>query len=130
MTLKVLSIDENPGMTELMRLLFESYGFDVISTNDSEFGLELARSEKPDIITLDLMMPNINGWQICKTIRSFSNVPIIILSALSNPTSIAAGLDAGADDYLIKPVSGKILIARINQFIHDAHVQDDESTSY
>lgn len=127
MALKVLSIDENPDMTELLSLLLRSYDLDVISANDSQFGLELARSEKPDIITLDLMMPNINSWQLCKTIRSFSKVPIIILSALDDRASIARGLDAGADDYLVKPVSGSILIARINQFARNVRTRDDNS---
>lgn len=129
MLFKVLSIDENPGATELLGLLLRSYGLEVIAANDSEIGLELARNEKPDIITLDLMMPNINGWKLCKAIRSFSNVPIIILSALDDPASIARGLDAGADDYLIKPVPGNILIARINKFTRNAHMKDDNSIS-
>ena len=116
MPVKVLVIDENPGMTELLDLLLRSYGLEVISTNDSEFGLELARSKKPDIITLDLTIPNINGWQLCKAIRSFSPVPIIILSAYDDPASIARGLDAGADDYLVKPVPASMLVACINKF--------------
>src|SRR5690349_21449035 len=108
--IKILAIDDNPSMTELLGLMLRGYGLDVVSANNSERGLELARSGKPDIVTLDLMMPGINGWKLCKMIRSFSNVPIIIISALGDPASRASGLDAGANDYLVKPVSGKILI--------------------
>jgi DNA-binding response OmpR family regulator len=70
-------------------------GADVISANVSELGLELAHNEKPDVITLELMMPDINGWQLCKMIRSFSQVPIIIISALDDPVSISRGSRQG-----------------------------------
>lgn len=128
MSLKVLSIDDDPGMTELLALLLRGYGLDFIAANTSELGLQLVRSEKPNVITLDLMMPGINdGWALCKAIRSFSKVPIIILSALDDATSIAAGLAAGADDYLVKPVPGDVLVACINKFTGGGYRNDNES---
>lgn len=130
MRLKVLSIDDDLGMTELLGLLLRGYGFDVISANTSELGLQLAHNEKPNIITLDLMMPGIDdGWKLCKAIRSFSKVPIIILSALDDATSIATGLAAGADDYLVKPVSGDVLAACIKKFTYDDHPNDNNPTN-
>lgn len=117
MPTKLLAIDDNPGMTELLRLMLRGYGLDVIPANTSELGLELFHTKKPDIITLDLMMPNVNGWKLCRTIRSFSNVPIIIVSALGDSASVASGMEAGANDYLVKPISGKMLIECINKFV-------------
>ena len=113
MPLKILTIDDDPSMTDLLGLLLRSYQMEFVVANDSNIGLELARTEKPDLITLDLMMPGLDGWEICKTIRSFSNVPIIIISALDNPAAVSRALDAGANDYMVKPVPGKMLIQRI-----------------
>jgi DNA-binding response OmpR family regulator len=115
MSLKVLTIDDDPSMTELLGLLLRSYKMEVVVANDSNIGLGLARTEKPDLITLDLMMPGLDGWQICKEIRSFSQVPIIIISALDNPAAVASALDSGASDYMVKPVPGKKLVQRINE---------------
>lgn len=128
MTLKVLTIDDDPAMTELIGLLLRSYGLEVISANDGEKGLELARSEKPDLIMLDLTMPGVDGWEVCKTIRTFSKVPVIVLSALDDPTIISSALDAGADDYMVKPVPSSVLIAHINNLTRRAHVENNKST--
>jgi DNA-binding response OmpR family regulator len=126
MPLKVLAIDDDPGMTALLGLLLRGYGMDVISANSSEFGLELARNEKPDIITLDLMLPNINGWQLCKMIRSFSKVPILVVSALDDPAGIARALEAGADDYLVKPVPSDLLVKSINKHAGKEQANDNQ----
>ncbi len=117
MTFKILAIDDDPAITELLGLLLHGYGLKMIPANDGQLGLELARSEKPDLILLDLMMPDVDGWQVCEMVRSFSNVPIIILSALDDPATISSALDAGADDYLVKPVPGSKLIEHINNLI-------------
>lgn len=127
MPTKVLIIDDDPAITELIGLLLQSYGLQVISSNDSLRGLEMARSEAPDIIILDLMMPGKNGWDICREVRAFSRVPIVILSALGDPAMIASALDAGADDYLVKPVPGSELIAHINNLTRRANVQKGEN---
>ena len=128
MPLKVLTIDDDPAMTELIGLLLRSYGLDVVSANDGEIGLELARKEQPDLIMLDLTMPGVDGWQVCKKIRSFSKVPVIILSALDDPAIISSALDAGADDYMVKPVPSSVLIAHINNLTRRAHVENNRST--
>lgn len=77
----------------------------------------MARTEKPDLITLDLMMPDMSGWEVCKAIRQFSSAPILILSALDSPGLVATALDAGADDYMIKPVTSSSLMAHINRLV-------------
>ena len=114
MTLKVLTIDDDPAMTELLALLLKTHGFDVLSTNIGEDGVAIARKDSPDVIILDLMMAGLDGWQVCTQIRTFSNVPILVFSALDSPGMVAGALDAGADDYLVKPVPSGVLIAHLN----------------
>ena len=128
MPLKILTIDDDPAITDLISLLLRSYGLDVIVANDGEHGLELARTQHPDLVMLDLTMPGMDGWQICKAIRADSKVPIIILSALDDPSVISTVLDAGADDYMVKPVPSSVLIAHINNLTRRAHVENNAST--
>ena len=128
MPLKILTIDDDPALTDLIGLLLRSYGLEVVAANDGERGLELARTQNPDLIMLDLSMPGVDGWQICQAIRAESKVPIIILSALDDPAIISATLDAGADDYMVKPVPSSVLIAHINNLTRRAHVENNAST--
>jgi DNA-binding response OmpR family regulator len=118
MPIKVLVIDDDSAVTDLLSLLLKSQGFDVLSTNNSIDGLGMIRQDSPDVVVLDLMMPEMDGWQICKTVREFSQVPIIILSALNDPSMIASVLDAGADDYLTKPTPSRVLVAHINRLVN------------
>jgi DNA-binding response OmpR family regulator len=120
MPVKLLVIDDDSAVTDLLSLLLKSNGFEVIATNNSTEGLTMIREMSPDVIILDLMMPDMDGWQICKAVREFSQVPIIILSALNDPSMIASVLDAGADDYLTKPTPSRVLIAHINRLINRA----------
>ncbi|HNA90330.1 MAG TPA: response regulator, partial [Anaerolineales bacterium] len=78
---KILVIDDDVAITELMTMLLKTFGFDVIATNDGAEGIKLARENTPNVVLLDLMMPDVDGWQVCKAIRQVSNVPILILSA-------------------------------------------------
>ncbi len=115
--MKILVIDDDPAMTDLLKLLLMPAAAEVITANSGPEGIRLANEVKPDVITLDLMMPDINGWQVCKAIRKSSAIPILILSALDSPGLVAAALDAGADDYLIKPVPSSVLLAHINKLV-------------
>lgn len=114
MSIKILMIDDDPAMTELIGLLLRSHGLEVVTCNESERSLEMVKSENPDIILLDLMMPGQDGWDVCKSIRAHTNTPIAILSAIDDPIVISSALDAGADDYLVKPTPGGVLVAHIN----------------
>ncbi|NOY99943.1 MAG: response regulator [Chloroflexi bacterium] len=114
MPIRVLAIDDDAAMTELLTLLLQSHGFEIMTANSGPDGIALIRKESPDIVLLDLMMPGMDGWETCRAIRAFNNVPIVILSALDKPGMVASALDAGADDYLIKPVPSSILVAHIN----------------
>jgi two-component system KDP operon response regulator KdpE len=118
MPIKILVIDDDAAVTDLLSLLLKSQGFDVTATNNSADGLNMIRENQPDMVVLDLMMPEMDGWEVCKTVRTFSQVPIIILSALNDPSMIASVLDAGADDYLTKPTPSRVLVAHINRLIN------------
>lgn len=125
--MKILVIDDDPAMTELLKLVLAPSLFTVFTANSGQEGIDLARQEEPDMILLDLMMPEMNGWQVCKRVRKFSQVPIIILSALDNPGLVADALDAGADDYLIKPVPNRVLTAHIEKLIRRNKRQEQET---
>lgn len=118
MPIKILVIDDDSAVTDLLSLLLRSQGFEVAATTNSTDGLGMIRENTPDVVVLDLMMPEMDGWQICKAVREFSQVPIIILSALNDPSMIASVLDAGADDYLTKPTPSRVLIAHINRLVN------------
>ena len=115
MTIKLLVIDDDSAVTDLLSLLLKSQGFEVFATNNSAEGLGMIRELEPDLVVLDLMMPEMDGWEVCRSVRQFSQVPIIILSALNDPSMIASVLDAGADDYLTKPTPSRVLVAHINR---------------
>ena len=113
----VLTIDDDTAITELLAMLLRTHGYEVKTVNNGEDGVAAVKKMNPHVIILDLMMPGMDGWQVCKRVREFSNVPIVILSALDDPAMIASALDAGADDYLVKPVSSSILVAHLNRLI-------------
>ncbi len=115
MAIKLLVIDDDSAVTDLLSLLLKSQGFEVFATNNSTDGLSMIREQQPDLVVLDLMMPEMDGWEVCRSVRQFSQVPIIILSALNDPSMIASVLDAGADDYLTKPTPSRVLVAHINR---------------
>jgi DNA-binding response OmpR family regulator len=115
--MKILVIDDDPAMTELLRILLEPTSAEILTANSGAEGVETARQHQPDIAILDLMMPKMNGWEVCKAIREFSSMPLLVLSAMDNPGMVATALDAGADDYLIKPAPNNVLIAHINNLI-------------
>jgi DNA-binding response OmpR family regulator len=122
--MKILVIDDDPAMIELLRLLLAPTESTVITANSGCEGVKLVESEQPELIILDLMMPEMDGCQVCQAVRKFSDLPILILSALDNPGMVAKALDAGADDYLIKPVPSGVLIAHINNLIRRSHAQN------
>jgi len=113
----ILTIDDDTTITDLLAMLLRTHGYEVITANSGEEGYKAIQDSNPHIVILDLMMPGYDGHQVCKNVRKFSNVPILILSALDDPVMIASALDAGADDYLVKPVPSSVLVAHINRLI-------------
>ena len=123
MTVKVLAIDDDSAMTELLILLLRTRGFEVFTSNSGEDGIKKVRELSPDVLILDLMMSSVDGWEACSKVRKFSKIPILILSALDAPGMVASALDAGADDYLIKPVPSSVLIAHLHNLARRARMK-------
>jgi DNA-binding response OmpR family regulator len=117
MKTKILIIDDDTAITELMSMLLKTHGFEPVTANSGAEGIQLARETAPNVVILDLMMPDVDGWQACKAIRQFSPVPILILSAINDPRMVASVLDAGADDFLVKPVPSGVLVAHIRKMV-------------
>lgn len=111
---KVLVIDDDSALLKLVELSLRERGYEVITANGGVTGLSRAFSAKPDIILLDIMMPDIDGWDTLSRLRSMSNLPIIMLTAKDRRQDVVRGLDLGADDYMIKPFDIDELTARIN----------------
>ncbi len=114
---RVLVIDDDPAMTDLLRIILSSNQMEVKVVNDGQAGLDNLGTYRPNIIILDLLMPELDGWKVCQRIKETNQIPILILSAVDSPAMIAEALDAGADGYLIKPVTTTSLIALINNLI-------------
>ncbi len=117
MAIQVLLIDDDPDFSIMLRTLLRGRDFQVRTVFSGEDGVQACRKFNPDVVLLDLLMPEIDGWEVCQQIRSFSDVPIMILSALGAPASVAKALDSGADDYLIKPVRAGLLASRLRALI-------------
>lgn len=115
MPIKVLVIDDDIAITDLMSLLLQTHGFEPITTNSGTEGIKFAAEKNPGIVLLDLMMPDLDGQQVCRAIRKFSGVPILVLSAVNDPGMVASVLDAGADGFLSKPVPTSVLLAHIRK---------------
>jgi len=114
MTKKVLIIEDDNNIAELLRLYMEKDGFTVTLAENGAVGLEEFEKSKPDLILLDIMMPVLDGWAVCREIRTVSNVPIIMLTAKGETLDKVTGLEMGADDYIVKPFEVGELMARIH----------------
>ena len=110
---RVLVVDDDVKTVELVKLYLNRDGYKVLAAYDGTEALRLAREKHPDLIILDLMLPGIDGLQVCRTIRNESDVPIIMLTARTTEQDRLAGLDLGADDYVAKPFSPRELAARV-----------------
>jgi DNA-binding response OmpR family regulator len=113
----ILLIDDERKLTDPLRSSFERGGYRVTVANDGHAGLSLALVEKPDVVVLDVMMPGLDGWQVCQAIRAHSTMPIIMLTALDDSTDRIKGLELGADDYLVKPFGYKELEAHVRAML-------------
>ena len=119
---RVLVIEDEPDLVRGLRDALEFEGFEVLSSGLGRDGVKLARDRAPDLVLLDLMLPDINGFTVCEEIRAFNPiVPIIMLTARSQETDKIRGLDSGADDYVTKPFSIGELVARINAIFRRLH---------
>ncbi|MCC7209076.1 MAG: response regulator transcription factor [Anaerolineae bacterium] len=110
---KILVIDDDDSTVQLISLLLERRGYEVIKALRAEDGLRKAYRTHPDLVLLDIMMPDMDGWEVCHRLRELSDVPIVFLSARTDMRDVVRGLEMGADDYIIKPYDNDELIARI-----------------
>lgn len=117
---KVLVIDDEENVCELITLYFEKSGYEIMCTPDGMEGIEAVRSQKPDLVILDLMLPALDGLDVCKEIRKFSNIPLIMLTARVDEVDRVLGLEIGADDYVTKPFSPRELLARVKAVLRRA----------
>ncbi|MEM9951258.1 MAG: response regulator transcription factor [Chloroflexota bacterium] len=110
---KILIIDDEEATVHLIAMLLEKRGFETIKAYRAEEGLRKAYRHQPDLVLLDIMMPDMDGWEICKRLREMSDVPIVFLTARSDVKDVVHGLEMGADDYITKPYDNDELVARV-----------------
>jgi two-component system KDP operon response regulator KdpE len=129
MAISVLLIDDDPDLSVMLRTLLRGQDFQIQAVFSGEEGIRVCESLPTDVVILDLLMPEMDGWQVCERIRAFSDVPILILSALGAPGSVARALDAGADDYLIKPVHASLLATRLRTLVRRRALVGEEQAA-
>ena len=117
----ILVVDDEPKVVRLARDYLEKNGFRVQTAGDGQSALAVARREKPDLVILDLMLPQIDGREVCRILRRESDIPIIMLTALSEEIDQVTGLEIGADDYITKPFSPRALVARVRALLRRTH---------
>ena len=117
---KILVVDDEPKITRLARDYLEKSGFTVLTSGDGQQALTITRQERPDLIVLDLMLPGLDGLDVCRAIRRESDVPIIMLTARAEEADQLIGLELGADDYITKPFSPRALVARVRALLRRA----------
>jgi DNA-binding response OmpR family regulator len=114
---KILLIDDDEKLSELLQSFFERFDLDLLAAHDPETGLKLLAAEQPDLVILDVMLPGQDGFEVCRTIRKTSAVPIVMLTARGEVTDRIVGLEIGADDYMPKPFEPRELVARIQNVL-------------
>lgn len=114
---RILIVDDEPGLRDLVRIKLEHEGFGIIQAENGVQALEIVRNQQPDLVILDVMMPEMDGWEACRRLREFSQVPVLMLTARVQSKDIVTGLDSGADDYLLKPFNMDELMARIRALL-------------
>ena len=115
--MKILIIEDEANIVQLIRLYLEQANFTVISASDGVSGLELHAREHPDLVILDLMLPALDGMEVCRRIRAWAATPILMLTARSGEEDRIAGLELGADDYLVKPFSPREVVSRVKAIL-------------
>ncbi|MHA1138215.1 MAG: response regulator transcription factor [Candidatus Thorarchaeota archaeon] len=120
MSKKILVVDDENLTTELAKTFLEKHGFEVIIAADGDVGLNMAKAENPDLILLDVMLPTMDGFAVCKKLKEnekFKNTPILMFTARGFSSDIEKGETVGADEYIVKPFSGKALVATIRKHL-------------
>jgi DNA-binding response OmpR family regulator len=125
---KILVIDDDDNTLWLVGTLLQHEGFEVLKTLSPIEGLKIAHEKKPDLVLLDVMMPEMDGWEVCRRLRETSEVPIVFITAKNGIKDVVKGLEIGGDDYIIKPFDNRELIARVKAHLRrgvDQHTSDE-----
>ena len=123
---RVLVVDDDKNICELIRLYLEKEGFSVVIANDGQTAVDLFKENTPSVVLLDVMLPKMDGFQVCREIRRISNIPIIMLTAKGETFDKVLGLELGADDYMVKPFENKELVARIKAVLRRYDPKDNK----
>ncbi|MDF3048593.1 MAG: two component transcriptional regulator, winged helix family [Pseudonocardia sp.] len=126
---RVLVVDDDPALAEMLTIVLRGEGFDTAVVGDGTRALPAVRDLRPDVVLLDLMLPGMNGIDVCRAIRTESGVPIVMLTAKSDTVDIVLGLESGADDYVVKPFKPKELVARIRARVRRVEAEPAEQLS-
>jgi two-component system KDP operon response regulator KdpE len=131
MSEKILVVDDEPRVVRLVREVLVATGFQVVAAGTGKSAIEMVALEQPDLVLLDILMPSgPDGYEVCRRIREFSKVPVIMLTAKAQETDMLQGFDVGADDYLTKPFSAKELVARVRAVLRrTTHPEEIASTT-
>ncbi|WP_428844926.1 response regulator transcription factor [Calderihabitans maritimus] len=121
MNQKILVIEDAKNLCDLIKLYLNKEGFEVLISHNGLEGLKLFQQEAPNLVLLDIMLPGLDGWQVCREIRKMSDIPIIIITAKDEEFDKVLGLELGADDYIVKPIKFKELVARIRAVLRRFH---------
>ncbi|HLG76685.1 MAG TPA: response regulator transcription factor [Ktedonobacteraceae bacterium] len=124
MAQKILVIEDEEGIVHLLNLYLKDAGYTVVVASDGADGLALHAREKPDLVVLDIMLPAIDGFEVCRRIRAWSKTPILMLTARGDEDDRIAGLELGADDYLVKPFSPRELVSRVRAILRRVGSQE------
>ncbi|MDD5005485.1 MAG: response regulator [Candidatus Omnitrophica bacterium] len=118
---KILVVDDEVQLVDMMKLRLEANNYDVIAAYDGQEGLDKARKEKPDLIILDLMLPKIDGYKVCRMLKfdeKYKKIPIIMFTARAQAEDEKVGMEVGADAYVTKPFEPQVLLGKIKELIH------------
>ena len=125
----ILLVDDETSILDVVRYNLEKANFRVVTARDGLEALQLTHSEKPDLLILDLMLPGLDGFEVCRQLRTESNVPIIMLTARDEEIDRVLGLELGADDYVVKPFSTRELIARVKSVLRRTRTTGDQTSN-
>ena len=130
--LKILTVDDDPNILQLINLYLTREGFDVLQASNGADALKIFKTTPPSLMLLDVMLPGMDGWQVCREVRKVSNIPIIMLTAKDETFDKVLGLELGADDYIVKPFDTKELVARIKAVLRRYQTLDapDKELAY
>jgi two-component system KDP operon response regulator KdpE len=126
---RILVVDDERSYIRAVEINLEARGYQVLSAEDGQTAIDLVSSEAPDLVLLDLRMPGMDGFEVCRRIRDFTMVPVIMLTALAEDTDKVRGLDTGADDYITKPFSAEELVARVQAVLRRVRLSERRKPS-